>query len=295
MREDKHALGPNWRIFWITAPDGTALRCGVYAQTKTPQRYQVFSTGRGEYIEKYGYLPGDLQLDPDTAFLLWDHRGQGASGGVRFHITNYDQYVEDMAFLLQEIVGLCPYTMLAHSMGSLIVLRGLLTRRISPQRVFLSAPLLGFRAPAMAQWAIGHFLSLAKHLSWDTKRWAPYGWKQLAFEDNPFTHSPERFAIFLQTPYPSDAMTFSWISATQQAMQQVFHPAALLQLSTPVHLLLAGEDHVVENAESLRWFARANQHAACKPTMEWIPGARHELFFEGPPYYNQVVAAVGFR
>lgn len=295
MQEDQHALGPNWRIFRVTAPDGTALRCGVYAQSENPKRYQVFSTGRGEYIEKYGYLPGDLRLDPETAFLLWDHRGQGASGGMRFHVADYDQYVEDMAFLLQEIVGPRPYTMLAHSMGSLIVLRGLLEGRIFPQRVFLSAPLLGFRAPAMAQWVIRHFLSLAKYLSWETNRWAPYGWKQLAFEDNPFTHSPERFSVFLQTPYPSEAMTLGWISATQQAMQQVFQSHALSQLSTPIHLLLAGEDQVVENTESLRWLDLATQHAACKPTMEWVQGARHELFFEGPPYYDQVVATVGSR
>ena len=292
MQEEVHSLGSKWRIFWLQASDGIRIRCGMYADTPSPKAYVLFSSGRGEYIEKYAYLPRDLQLDPDTAFLIWDHRGQGASGGIRFHVDSYDRYVDDVQILLQTIVEDRPYTLLGHSMGSLIALYGLLAGKLLPQTVCLSAPLLGFRVSPAIQWGMTHFLTVVNQMGWQTKRLLPYEWKKFQFEGNPFTHSPERFKAFLATPFPSQAMTFSWLAATQVAIEQVFLPEKLASLSIPVHVFLAGEDEVVENAESVRWLSIAQKFAPCKPKATWIPGARHELFFEGPPYYEAVLQEV---
>ncbi len=289
MQDEIHALGPRWRIFWVQASDGTALRCGLWTQTPTPSRYVLLSNGRGEYIEKYAYLPEDIHLDADTAFLTWDHRGQGASGGIRFHIDSYDQFIGDVQKIVGEVVGQCPYSIVAHSMGSLIVLQGVLEGKLLPQAVFLSAPLLGFPVSPTAQWAATQFLTIANRVSWQTKRWLPYGRKKRPFEDNPFTHSPERYATFLATPFPSEAMTFGWLLATQQALKKVFQPAMLSRLSIPVHLFVAGDDRVVENTESLRWVALAQQYAPSKPVSTWVNGARHELLFESEAYYKAVL------
>jgi len=284
---------------WIKTRQGLRLRYGSWTSTPNPTRYVVCLTGRGESIEKYLRLPLDLQLPADTGCLVWEHRGQGASEGERFHVEKYEQFVEDLVEFLETAVGSKPYTILAHSMGSLIALYGVGSNRLHPEKMFLSAPLLGFPVSRALQALVKPGLELLCSWGWGTKRFTSYGHLKRPFRDNPFTHSEENFLGMRHAQYPSLPMTFSWLRASQEAVAMVFSSPFFAGLSMPIVIFLAEEERVVSNGESVRWISLAKEHAPSAPQVHWIPGARHELFFEAEPYYGAVLSCMkskeGFR
>jgi lysophospholipase len=124
--------------------DRLDLRYAVHWRgTGEPERFVVLLNGRTEWIEKYDYVAKDLALPSGTAFLTWDHRGQGASGGARSYVESYDDYAEDARRIVAEAVGDKPYALIGHSMGGLIALHATLTGRLSPRALVLLSPLLG--------------------------------------------------------------------------------------------------------------------------------------------------------
>ena len=53
--------------------------------------------GRSEWIEKFAHFIDALSLPEKTAWVTWDHRGQGKSGGKRSHIDHYDSFTYNVA------------------------------------------------------------------------------------------------------------------------------------------------------------------------------------------------------
>jgi alpha-beta hydrolase superfamily lysophospholipase len=130
----------SWHIASLTQPDSIKIRYGLYCEDKNSiDHFVVFINGHGEFIEKYNYLPEDLKLPANYAFLTWDHRGQGASDGEpRLHIEDYETLAKDAQHVINTLVGNKPYTVVAHSMGGLIALYATMRSYIKPNHLTLS-------------------------------------------------------------------------------------------------------------------------------------------------------------
>lgn len=106
--------------------------------------------GLGEHGGRYAHFPHYLR-DTLSAVYTYDHRGHGRSEGLRGHAEKLDDLVQDAASVierwdekLRSKHGSSEIHLLGHSMGGLIALRLLLSKKGLPLRsATLSAPFLG--------------------------------------------------------------------------------------------------------------------------------------------------------
>ncbi|MEX2979892.1 lysophospholipase L2 [Serratia fonticola] len=257
------------------------------------QRVVVISPGRIESYIKYPEVAYDL-FHSGYDVMIIDHRGQGLSGRMladthRGHVVNFADYVDDFAqFYHQQVkpLGYRQHVALAHSMGGAILAQFLAREPQSFAAVALCAPMLGIYLP-MPGWMANGILNwtekrpgLRDYYAVGTGQWRP-----LPYVVNTLTHSRERYRRNLR--YYADhpelrvgGPTYHWVKESIQAGQQIIAQAA--NITTPILLLQAGEDRVVDN-RSQRAFCQALSDAGhpCEGGKPWvIKGARHEILFE---------------
>ena len=124
----------DWKFKTIRSFDETPIRYATYSRGTDPSKALIFLNGRTEWIEKYQGLPLKLNLPEDVVFITMDHRGQGASGGLRADVDSYESFVKDIGTVLNRACRDLPYSIIAHSMGGLIGLYGCLTHHLTAQK-----------------------------------------------------------------------------------------------------------------------------------------------------------------
>src|SRR5690606_30091050 len=105
--------------------------------------------GVGEHSGRYERT-GRLLADAGIAVTAYDHRGHGGSAGRRGDIERWSDLTDDAAHLLAGVRSVAnggPVALLAHSMGGLVAVDGVLGGRLTPDLLVLSAPGLGDALP----------------------------------------------------------------------------------------------------------------------------------------------------
>lgn len=280
-----------WSTDHVRTKDGTNIRFGLCKpESEAMRRAVVFFNGRTEWIEKYDYLPELLQLPSDTGFLTIDHRGQGASDGTRAFIDSYDTFADDGAQVVAHVLGeKVPYVLMSHSMGGLISLYSVLTKKLRPQSLVLSSPLLGLPEkpiPSTIARPLSAVLSLTplKKLSTGAGQFS-----KDEFVGNTLTHSKEMYEVILNTPYPLPGVAFGWVNATFKAFEVIFNPEVLKTLTVPVLVLGGQTDEVVDRKAFGSWVDLANRCAKSRVQLVMIPEAKHELLAEAPKYRDDAI------
>jgi lysophospholipase len=100
------------------------------------------------------------------------------------------------------------------------------------------------------------------------------------FEDNVLTHDPARYARNVQQilEHPDLALgppTWGWLAFAFAATAELQRGDGAPKVATPVTVLAAGEDRLVDNAQLRLVTERFAHHA-----FEVIPGAYHEILQE---------------
>lgn len=270
------------------ADDSLSLRYGVFRPDPKilADRFVVLLNGRTEYLEKYNYFVKDLNLPANCHLLTTDHRGQGASGGARGHIDSYETFCKDTAHIIAKVIQSRPYIIFAHSMGGLITMYGNLHGYFTPQNALLFAPLFGLRDKPIPR-PLARLLSAGAsdlgvgHIS------AHFGHHNKAeFEDNRLTHHAARYERIKNAPHQIPSVTFGWVHATFKAIDAIFDPEKIRNLSMNLGILGSPEDKVVDATAWQRWIQTASPLTAKPIEFELIHGAKHELLSEINPIYN---------
>lgn len=285
--------------FWRLREEGEFIGVGgvpirfVRFRSARHQRVVVVSPGRIESYVKYPEVAYDLfQCGYDVMIL--DHRGQGRSGRLladthRGHVINFSDYVDDFTQFYQQEVKPRGYRQsfaLAHSMGGAILAQFLARQPQAFDAAAFCAPMFGIYLP-MPGWMANRILNWAeKHPA--VRDYYAIGtgqWRPLPYVVNVLTHSRERYRRCLRyyADYPElqvGGPTYHWVRESLQAGRDIIAQAA--NITTPLLLLQAGEDRVVDN-RSHQAFCQALSEAGhpCeggKPQV--IEGARHEILFE---------------
>jgi lysophospholipase len=144
---------------WLT-PDGWRLRrLTVPPLPGTPARGRLlFLPGRGDIFEKHLEFFEELQ-ERGWHVTSFDWRGQGGSGRLGLdtttgHIEDFSVWLDDLSAFWQDWFrpGEGPHVLVGHSMGGHLALRAVAERKVNPDAVILSAPMLGFFAPGLPVW-----------------------------------------------------------------------------------------------------------------------------------------------
>jgi lysophospholipase len=285
------------RVQTLQTPDKRHLRAGAWdlPAGATPRGICVLMNGHTEFLEKYGEVAEELNARGfQVASLDW--RGQGASeravrGNRAGHVGNFEEYTSDLASLLLQMVEPMqralekpvPLIALAHSMGAHILFRFL---HDHPRRFACAvalAPMLeidpGTRSPGQIK-----ALMFAFNLRRPSTRFV-FGVEdrdplELEFEGNPLTSDPGRFertrGLMKKQPYLRiNGPTFGWLGAALASMSRIRRPRYIEEITTPLLVFGAGEDHVVR-IEPIREFVK---HLPDVRYVE-IENARHEILME---------------
>lgn len=302
----RRSFAPQTQLRDWRAPDGWPLRTLCCLPEGAARGTVIFLNGRADFVEKY--------LESYGAFLEWgyavatlDWRGQGLSGRLgdhphKGHQTDFDILVADLAHWIKELTRELPppFYLVAHSMGGHIALRYLADYSEEIEGVIagavLLAPMLGIRTGGipspvtkrLARWMVsrGRAGDYAP-----TQR--PHGaWQSSPLRQGALTGDLERFAdegwwVEQNPALALGGVTNGWLDAAFRSLDQLHGPAYLERVKTPVLILLAEHEQVVDPVA-------ARHVAAHMPNvrLEVVPGGRHELLRDIEPVRAATLGAI---
>lgn len=255
--------------------------------------------GRGEFLEKHAPLIDEIAAW-GYAVTAFDWRGQGRSARLLAdpgpgHIRDFAQYLDDLDAVLAHATAQgwpAPERVLAHSMGGHIALLAIARGRLQPRTAVLTAPMLDIRL-GLPRWAARGAAATGARLR--RGGWAPgQGPWQAArpFQGNPLTTDPARYAawVALCEAHPAcrlGGVTYGWVDAALRSIAALRRPGVLERIGTPVLLLRAMDDVIVDN----RAIATAARRLPNARLLDFH-GARHELLLEQDPVRDATLAAI---
>ena len=270
--------------------DGVAIRYAALRQEKVDRAILIVN-GRVESYLKYQELAWDLWRQGYSLYLI-DHRGQGMSGRMlndhdKGYVDQFDDYVVDLKQFHDQIIMAdqpAKLFLLAHSMGGAISARYLERWPDDIRAAVLSSPMLGINLGGLPKWlAKGLATTIGTVGGWFGE--PPYGpgqgpYQDHGFADNELTHSQSRYQAFRQIyeQHPQIKLggaTAHWIYQGITGADAAIADAGAIK--TPLLLLQAGNDSVVDNAAQDAFCTKADCEGG-KPLR--IEGAWHELFIE---------------
>ncbi|SIR39475.1 alpha/beta fold hydrolase [Aeromonas veronii] len=270
--------------------DGVAIHYAALRQEKVDRAILIVN-GRVESYLKYQELAWDLWRQGYSLYLI-DHRGQGMSGRMlsdneKGYVDQFDDYVVDLKQFHDQIIMAdkpAKLFLLAHSMGGAISARYLERWPDDIRAAVLSSPMLGINLGGLPKWlAKGLATTIGTVGGWFGE--PPYGpgqgpYQDHGFADNELTHSQSRYQAFRQIyeQHPQIKLggaTAHWIYQGITGADAAIADAGAIK--TPLLLLQAGSDSVVDNAAQDAFCTKARCEGG-KPLR--IEGAWHELFIE---------------
>lgn len=254
MPFDRRVFPADSRITMTPAKDGWPLR--TYSQpARGPQRGSIlWMGGRGDIFEKYLEC-FDAWTAAGRSVTSFDWRGQGGSGRTGTdprvgHIEDFAPWVGDLEAFYSGWVTRepGPHIAMGHSMGGHLLLRALAERRVAPDAVVLSAPMLGFDTGILP---FGVATAVASLLARVTKSHQP-AWKvnerpapRTVSRQGFLTHDDARYADELWWKEKDAVLalgppSWAWLSAAYRSATELRRPGAVEHIATP--MLIVGTD-----------------------------------------------------
>jgi lysophospholipase len=276
----------------VRARDGMRIRCATWPADgpARPRGVCALLDGQTEFLEKYSEVVGELRARGFTVAAL-DWRGQGGSmralpDALKAHVGDFEEYDDDLETFLEQVVRPLsekPPLALAHSMGGHILLRTLHDKPNAFAAAVMTAPMLQADTRGYPGW-LARLVCHAHNLRGVSTDWV-WGMQQrdplkMSFDDNRVTSDRTRFAraqsalranpnIRLAGP------TWGWLEAAYHSWDRVMAPGYAEAISTPVLMIGAGRDRIVNTAAE-REFARRLP----KGTYLEFADAEHEILME---------------
>jgi lysophospholipase len=214
------------------------------------------------------------------------------------HIEDFATWIDDLAtfFAIWSATTPGPHVVMGHSMGGHLVLRALAEKRISPDKVVLVAPMLGFQT-GILPFGIAHLaVRIMARLSNDLKP----AWKHNEKPSPPnasrqayLTHDLERYADELWWKDRDPALTlgppsWQWLAAAYASIVRLNQPGAVEHIALPVLILCAEHDQLV-SAKAVHTFAARLPDATLVVFGE---ESAHEILREADGPRNRALAAI---
>lgn len=275
-----------------TAPDRHAIRRIDLppATGLTPRGSILFLPGRGDAYEKY------LETLVEWTRAGWhataaDWRGQAGSGrlgsdATTGHIGDFAFWVDDLAAFWREWKSATPgpHVLAGHSMGGHLVLRALIEKRVDPNAVVLSAPMLGFIGPKLPFGLLHAAARLMTRIG-DPLRPA-WKWSEKPGElpegrIKLLTHDAQRYGdeLWWREQRPELVMgpgSWGWVERAYASARMIDAPGALEGVAVPVLVLSTSVDKLVSHPAAVRAAGRLPQGEL----IEFGAESEHEILRE---------------
>jgi len=270
---------------WFTGQGGAKLRAALFPAPR-PIGSVVISGGRAEFIEKYLDVAAEL-VERGFTVLIHDWRGQGLSqrmlpDRLMGHADGYADFIADHKALLDAFETRLPkpWFSLSHSMGGCLTMLALAHGERRYAAAIFSAPMLGIAgfSPWLGRMLGGTMTVLGRSNAYGVGGSVdPYS---TTFEADKLTHDRARYdrtrAYFLaDRDLALGAVTWGWIRSAFDSVHWLQTARQVTQIKTPIVILGAAEEGLVDNAGQKIVAARI-------PGARYVevPGAYHEILVE---------------
>ena len=288
------------RVLELTARDGTRLRAAVWTPVGAVAGTVSVFGGRGEFIEKYFEVIGEL-LSRGFAVASLDWRGQGGSARAlrnsrKGHVDDFSLYQRDLeAFTAQALAPFCPkpWFGLAHSMGGAIMLAAAHDGACPFDRLFLTAPMVdiyGIKHPRAVR-ALAVVLDTLGLGGMFAPGGGGGGVETMAVEGNVLTSDHRRFGRQVESVTAAPELnlgwpTVGWVHAAFRLMRRFTEPDYPREILTPCLLVVAGDDRVTDTRAAERFGARLRAGRVIV-----VEDSQHEILMERDVFREQAWAA----
>ena len=302
MTLDRRSIPANAGFSVVRATDGWALRIYEQHATNAVRGSILWLGGRGDIVEKY-LETLDAWSQAGWAITSLDWRGQGGSGRTSGnpyvgHIDDYAIWIDDLAAFYADWTERSPgpHIVMGHSMGGHLVLRALADKRITPDKVVLVAPMLGFET-GILPFAVANFA--VQLMAWASSELKP-AWKHNEKPSPPnasrqayLTHDVERYADELWWKEKDPSLTLGppswrWLSAAYKSIARLNKANAVEHISVPMLILCAEHDQLV-SPKAIHQFAARLPSATLVVFGE---ESAHEILREADGPRNRALAAI---
>lgn len=234
-----------------------------------PKGVFVLVHGSGEHHGRYEWLIEKWRTN-GFHVVMGDLPGHGETRRARGHIDSFDEYIEAISQWVKEAetYGL-PVFLFGHSLGGLAVIRTLTEKELPLRAVILSSPCLGLVHPPPKPLKVFARATNVVAPRWRVQIKRPGG--------NPIaTRNPDRLSQDDNDPLIVTKVSIRWYNELEKAMKIASETTAEFP-DIPLLALQAGDDKIVDQALTARWFNRLP--VKDRTYKEW-KGLYHELFNE---------------
>ena len=228
--------------------------------------------GFAEHSGRYERV-GQWLAERGYSVHAYDHRGHGRSAGRRCHVQRFDEYLDDLAIVLEQVRADspgAPLFLVGHSMGGLVVATFARERSPSISGVVLSGA-------ALAVPEENSRIRIARLI----RAVLPRLRLSAGLDPAGLCTDPRVVEAYLADPLVERHMTASLAAELLATVERTGPGGA--DVEVPLLVLHGGDDPICSPAGS-------EQFAAAAPAGRFIcyPGLRHEIFNE--PSYREVLA-----
>ena len=252
---------------FVHARDGTRLWWQRYVPP-SPRATVAVLHGGGDHSGRYAGITRALVRAGFTVALL-DFRGHGRSAGRRWHVSSFDDYVDDLEAFMARVReadgGGAPFVV-AHSQGALIAIRWALASRRDVSGFVLSSPYLrlALKPPTLKL--------LAAQVVGRVVPWLPIS-TGLRVVD--LTSDVEMQRWTDADPLYGRSTTPSWFNASLRAQADALTRAR--QFEYPMLVLAASGDRIADVAAARTFVASAG---STDKALRVYDRMQHEIFNE---------------
>ncbi len=287
---------------WTGSDGKSQIRRIDWPVPAAPRGSLLFLPGRGDAYEKWLETLEQWHAE-GWAVTSIDWRGQALSGrlgrdGMTGHVDDFGLWIDDLALFwkdwAQERPG--PLVLVGHSMGGHLAMRAVAERRVAPEALVLSAPMLGIHPAAIPSWVLHPVARVIRALG-DPRRPA---WKH---NEKPqlvpharmklLTHDEGRYAdeAWWRLERPAMAMgpaSWGWIERALASIRGLEAKGVLESVEVPVLLLATRHDGLVSWPAIRRAAARLPQGEL----VHWGRECRHEILREADSIRDSALATI---
>lgn len=238
-------------------------------ETEDPRGVFVIVHGTGEHHGRYNWLI-DKWLSQGFHVVMGDLPGHGQTTRRRGHIDSFEDYIEAVNDWIEFAEGYgLPVFLLGHSLGGLVVIRGMQEKRFPVRAILLSSPCVGLlHAPAKTlKAAVRAVNSIVPKLRVRIK----------SSSNNPSaTRNEERLKQDAEDPLIIQKVSVRWYNELERAMKAASATVGDFP-DVPLLVMQAGDDKIVDKQGVGVWFNRVP--VKDRTYKEW-EGLYHEIFNE---------------
>jgi len=258
---------PGWIGDHFKSRDGTTIFYRFYPAPGA-RHTVIMLHGYGEHSGRYEKFPEKMGR-LSAQFAVMDFRGMGKSGGTRGDIGSFDDYLRDVTAFVEHLrkKHSIPqkFILLGHSLGGLVAILWAMKNPEPVKLLILSAPFLGLG-----------FSRIMRPVNRLVLLFAPRFVYRNPIRVRSLSHNPVEIEI-----HRKDPMILRHISARLVGeivrYTETLRKQPILSVPFPVHMLVPGEERIVDPKASRRFFDRL---VCPRKERTFFEGFFHEIFNE---------------